>query len=74
MGCKQCQQVWGLFLERHFFRDVGFFLAGVDLGRKLMALGRAREVFKVFLPVEDFKVFICHLLGGFGSALLGFVV
>jgi len=39
-----------------------------------MALGRARKVFEVFLLVEDFKVFICHLLGGFGSALLGFVV
>ena len=39
-----------------------------------MVLGRAREVSEVLLPVEDFKVLICHLLGGFESALLGIVV
>ena len=39
-----------------------------------MVLGGAKEVFRVLLLVEDLKVLICHLLGGFENALLSFVV
>ena len=38
VGCKQCQEVWSLLLEHHSFWDVGFSLAGADLGRKQTAL------------------------------------
>ena len=37
-------------------------------------MGRAEEVFEILLLVEDFKIFVCDLLSGFGSALFGFVV
>lgn len=37
-------------------------------------LGRVEKVFGVFLLVEDFEVLICHLLGGFESSLLSFVI
>ena len=32
------------------------------------------KVFGILLLVEDFKVFICNLLSGFGRALLGLIV
>ena len=64
----------GLFLEHHPFKYAGFLLAGAYLSREYATLRGIRKVFEVLLPVENFKVPICHFLDGFRNGLLNFVV